>query len=44
MVELVPVPVVPVADIVIDDQSAVIMVDSQPHTGRARAKTRFHAS
>ncbi len=34
MVELVPVPVVPVADVPIDAATAVIMVDSQPHTGR----------
>ena len=34
MVNLVPVPVVPVESVPIDAGTAVIMVDSQPHTGR----------
>lgn len=34
MVDLVPVPVVPVGDVLIDANTAVVMVDSQPHTGR----------
>ena len=34
MVELLPIPVVPVGSVAIDPGTAVIMVDSQPHTGR----------
>jgi nanoRNase/pAp phosphatase (c-di-AMP/oligoRNAs hydrolase) len=34
MVELVPIPLVPVGSVVIDGGTAVVMVDSQPHTGR----------
>src|SRR4051794_31603535 len=34
MVECMSIPLLPVADVEIDSQTAVIMVDSQPHTGR----------
>jgi nanoRNase/pAp phosphatase (c-di-AMP/oligoRNAs hydrolase) len=34
MVALIPIPLVPVEDAAIDGQTAVIMVDSQPRTGR----------
>ncbi|QEH37293.1 putative manganese-dependent inorganic pyrophosphatase [Aquisphaera giovannonii] len=34
MVELIPVPLVPVESVTIDPDTAVIMVDSQPRTGR----------
>jgi nanoRNase/pAp phosphatase (c-di-AMP/oligoRNAs hydrolase) len=34
MVELIPVPLVPVESVHIDRETAVVMVDSQPHTGR----------
>jgi nanoRNase/pAp phosphatase (c-di-AMP/oligoRNAs hydrolase) len=34
MVDLLPIPVVPVGEAVIDPRTAVVMVDSQPHTGR----------
>jgi nanoRNase/pAp phosphatase (c-di-AMP/oligoRNAs hydrolase) len=34
MVELIPIPLVPVETVNVDPESAVIMVDSQPHTGR----------
>jgi nanoRNase/pAp phosphatase (c-di-AMP/oligoRNAs hydrolase) len=34
MVELLSVPVVPVETVVIDPETAVVMVDTQPHTGR----------
>src|SRR4051794_6240485 len=34
MVECMAIPLVPVADVTIDPQTAVIMVDTQPHTGR----------
>lgn len=34
MVDLIPIPVVPVGEVPIDGTTAVIMVDSQPHTGR----------
>ncbi|MHC5540250.1 DHH family phosphoesterase [Singulisphaera rosea] len=34
MVEVLSIPLVPVLDAVIDPNTAVIMVDSQPHTGR----------
>jgi nanoRNase/pAp phosphatase (c-di-AMP/oligoRNAs hydrolase) len=34
MVECVPIPVVPVGEVVIDPDTVVVMVDSQPHTGR----------
>jgi nanoRNase/pAp phosphatase (c-di-AMP/oligoRNAs hydrolase) len=34
MVELIPVPLVPVETVVTDPETAVVMVDTQPHTGR----------
>ena len=34
MVELIPIPLVPVASVNIDAATAVVMVDTQPHTGR----------
>ena len=34
MVELVPIPLVPVEQVIIGPEDAVVMVDSQPHTGR----------
>ena len=34
MVELIPIPVVAVEDAAADAQTAIVMVDSQPHTGR----------
>jgi nanoRNase/pAp phosphatase (c-di-AMP/oligoRNAs hydrolase) len=34
MVELIPIPLVPVETVDVDPETAVIMVDSQPHTGR----------
>jgi nanoRNase/pAp phosphatase (c-di-AMP/oligoRNAs hydrolase) len=34
MVELIPIPVVPVGEVRVDPSTALIMVDSQPHTGR----------
>ncbi|GAC1449429.1 MAG: DHHA1 domain-containing protein [Isosphaeraceae bacterium] len=34
MVRLVPIPLVPVESVPVDARTAVIMVDSQPHTGR----------
>jgi nanoRNase/pAp phosphatase (c-di-AMP/oligoRNAs hydrolase) len=34
MVELIPVPLVPVESVTTDSETAVIMVDTQPHTGR----------
>jgi nanoRNase/pAp phosphatase (c-di-AMP/oligoRNAs hydrolase) len=34
MVELIPIPVVPVETVNIDAATAVVMVDTQPHTGR----------
>lgn len=34
MVELVPIPLVPIQNVPIDRRTAVVMVDSQPHTGR----------
>jgi len=39
MVDLIPVPVVPVADVPMDDATAVVMVDSQPHTGRRASES-----
>lgn len=39
MVDLIPVPVVPVANVPIDHETAVIMVDSQPHTGRRASES-----
>ena len=38
MVELIPIPLVPVEAVSIDNQTAVIMVDSQPHTGRRHSE------
>jgi nanoRNase/pAp phosphatase (c-di-AMP/oligoRNAs hydrolase) len=34
MVELIPVPLVPIESVHFDRETAVVMVDSQPHTGR----------
>jgi nanoRNase/pAp phosphatase (c-di-AMP/oligoRNAs hydrolase) len=34
MVELIPVPLVPVETVTTDSETAVVMVDTQPHTGR----------
>ena len=34
MVELIPIPLVPVETVAIDAETAVVMVDSQPYTGR----------
>ncbi len=34
MVDLIPIPLVPIASVHIDRETAVVMVDSQPHTGR----------
>lgn len=34
MVDLIPIPLVPVDSVHVDSDTAVIMVDSQPHTGR----------
>ena len=34
MVELIPVPLVPVETVVTDSETAVVMVDTQPYTGR----------
>ena len=34
MVELIPIPLVPVETVNIDAETAVVMVDTQPHTGR----------
>ena len=34
MVELIPIPLVPTESVRIDRETAVVMVDSQPHTGR----------
>src|SRR5262249_7671474 len=34
MVELIPIPLVPVESVSTDPETAVVMVDTQPHTGR----------
>ena len=34
MVELIPIPLVPVETVAVDAETAVVMVDTQPHTGR----------
>ena len=34
MVELIPIPLVPVETVTTDSETAVVMVDTQPHTGR----------
>lgn len=34
MVDLIPIPLVPVDSVHVDHETAVVMVDSQPHTGR----------
>jgi nanoRNase/pAp phosphatase (c-di-AMP/oligoRNAs hydrolase) len=34
MVELIPIPLVPVESVTTDSETAVVMVDTQPHTGR----------
>src|SRR6516165_9688421 len=34
MVELIPIPLVPVETVTVDPDTAVVMVDSQPYTGR----------
>ena len=39
LVDLIPVPVVPVASVRIDEATAVVMVDSQPHTGRRASES-----
>ncbi len=41
MVELIPMEVVPVESAPIDDNTAVIMVDSQPYTGRRASEDRM---
>jgi nanoRNase/pAp phosphatase (c-di-AMP/oligoRNAs hydrolase) len=38
MVELIPVPLVPVETVVPDPETAVVMVDTQPHTGRRNSE------
>jgi nanoRNase/pAp phosphatase (c-di-AMP/oligoRNAs hydrolase) len=38
MVELIPIPLDPVEQVSIDPETAVVMVDSQPHTGRRRSE------
>ena len=38
MVELIPIPLLPVETVNFDSQTAVIMVDSQPHTGRRNSE------
>jgi nanoRNase/pAp phosphatase (c-di-AMP/oligoRNAs hydrolase) len=38
MVELIPIPVVPVETVNIDAATAVVMVDTQPHTGRRHSE------
>jgi nanoRNase/pAp phosphatase (c-di-AMP/oligoRNAs hydrolase) len=44
MVDLLHIPLVPIERVPIDDQTAVVMVDSQPHTGRrASEAARPHA-
>ena len=40
MVELLPIPLVPVDAVRIDAETAVVMVDSQPHTGRRASEAR----
>jgi nanoRNase/pAp phosphatase (c-di-AMP/oligoRNAs hydrolase) len=37
MVALIPIPLEPIESIIYDDQTAVVMVDSQPHTGRHKS-------
>jgi nanoRNase/pAp phosphatase (c-di-AMP/oligoRNAs hydrolase) len=39
MVELIPVPLVPVESVDIDSETAVVMVDTQPHTGRRHSES-----
>ena len=34
MVELIPIPLVPVETVALDPETAVVMVDTQPYTGR----------
>jgi nanoRNase/pAp phosphatase (c-di-AMP/oligoRNAs hydrolase) len=34
MADLVPIPLTPISDVVLDPETMVVMVDSQPHTGR----------
>ena len=34
MVELIPIPLIPVETVALDAETAVVMVDTQPHTGR----------
>lgn len=38
MVELIPIPLVPVEEVGIDPETAVVMVDSQPYTGRRQSE------
>jgi nanoRNase/pAp phosphatase (c-di-AMP/oligoRNAs hydrolase) len=39
MVDLIPIPLVPVENMSFDQETCVIMVDSQPHTGRRLSET-----
>lgn len=41
MVELIPIPLVPVESVPVDAQTAVIMVDSQPFTGRRASEANL---
>ncbi|OJW22616.1 MAG: exopolyphosphatase [Planctomycetales bacterium 71-10] len=39
MVELIPIPLTPVKSVAIDRRTAVVMVDTQPHTGRRSSES-----
>ena len=39
MAELIPIPLVPVESVALDPATAVVMVDTQPHTGRRASET-----
>lgn len=39
MVELIPIPLVPVGSVAVDRETAVVMVDTQPHTGRRSSES-----
>ncbi|MDG3003858.1 DHH family phosphoesterase [Paludisphaera mucosa] len=39
MVELIPIDLVPVKSVVVDRETAVVMVDTQPHTGRRSSES-----
>ncbi|WP_165065287.1 DHH family phosphoesterase [Paludisphaera rhizosphaerae] len=39
MVEMIPIPLVPVKTVALDRETAVVMVDTQPHTGRRSSES-----